>query len=78
MTKTELALLAELRERPRVCVMYGYRTGTKVRMYGTRRHEAAMKLRDKGLVRVVASDHHVDCRNAYSDHWTETVIELVK
>lgn len=77
MNKTELALLQRIDSCPHkiTAVIHGYRTCRKNGSYGSREFNALISLRNKGVIKIVKSDSHTDCRNRYSDHWTEVVIK---
>lgn len=76
--KTEQALIDRAKGNGRSAVVHGYRTGRKRGSYGGREADALASLVKRGLVRVLRSEHYRDCRASYSDHWTETVYELVR
>lgn len=77
--KTELALLQRIDSSPHkiAVVMHGYRTMRKNGSYGQREFKAMISLRDKGIIKITNSTSHIDCRQRYSDHWTEVVIERI-
>lgn len=58
-------------------ICHGYRSGRKNGRYGSREANALHSLMAKGIVRVLKVESYRDCRQTYSDHWTEAVYELV-
>lgn len=76
LNKTEATILEKLHDRKVYIVRYGFRTGGKGRRFGTREWEAAISLRDKGLVVFKRSDNFVESKSEYSDHWTEILLGL--
>lgn len=79
MSKTELALLQRIDSCPHknTSIIHGYRTLRKNGSYGNREFKAMISLRDKGVIKILQSESHLDCRQRYSDHWTEVVISRV-
>jgi len=77
MNKTELALLQRIDSchHKNTAIIHGYRTlrGS----YGNREFNAMIALRDKGIIKILKSESYRDCRQRYSDHWTEVVISTV-
>lgn len=80
MTKTEQALITRANESPhnRAGVQIGYRTGRKGSFYGSRESDALSKLVKKGIARIVSQQRYVDCQRCFSDHYTETIYELIR
>lgn len=76
LNKTEATLLEKVHDRKVWVVIHGYRTGRKSPWFGTREWKAAISLRDKGLVVFKRIGNFVDCKSAYSDHWSEIVVTL--
>lgn len=77
LTKTEQVLLERAARTGRGGVTSGYRTGRKNGGYGGRESAALGKLVRAGLVRIVSQQSHADSRCRYSDHWHETVYEII-
>ena len=77
--QTELALLRKMYEsRTRsTSIMSGYRTGRKRGAYGGRLVGAVVSLMKRGLIRLRRIESFRDCRNCYTDHWTEATYELL-
>jgi hypothetical protein len=80
LNKTETLILGRLAasRRGRWSFNHGVRLGGagKPKRWGARLSAAACSLRDKGLVKIVAVESGRDCRAAYSDHYTDVVLEL--
>jgi hypothetical protein len=78
MGKTEQYILDEIARNPHkvFSFSYGYRAGASMRCrsWGSRVHAAACKLRDKGLVKFVASQQCREPGRWHTDHWTEVVV----
>jgi hypothetical protein len=79
MNKTEQALLQRIDSCPHknTSIIHGYRTLRKNGSYGNREFNAMISLRDKGIIKIVKHEKFMDCRQRYSDHWSEVVIERV-
>lgn len=77
MGKTEQEIMEKINKTGLCVVMHGYRTGRKVGAFGNRMFNAAIKLRDAGLVTFKSSDSYIDCKSCYSDHWSEIVLVKV-
>jgi len=79
MNKTEQALLSRIDANPHkiTVVLHGYRTHRKNGSYGNREFNAMIALRDKGIIEIVKHQSYQDCRNSYTDNWTEAVIRRV-
>jgi hypothetical protein len=79
MTKTEQVLIerAASHRCKRGSVQIGYRTYRKNSFYGSRESAALRKLVNAGKVRIVSQQNYVISRNRFSDHYTETIYELI-
>jgi len=79
MTKTQLTLLQRIDNHPNklTSVIHGYRTNRKNGSFGNREFNAVISLRDQGLIKIVKHENFVDCKNSYSDHWSELIISRI-
>jgi hypothetical protein len=75
LNKTETALLEKVRTKGVAIVVYGYRTHRKRGSFGDRQFNAAVALRDAGLVVLARSQTYQECRRTYTDKWTELVLK---
>lgn len=80
LTKTQTALLerAKTSRHRQATVRHGFRTGRKNSNYGSRECAALGELVRMGMVRILSQRSYVDAHCWYSDHWTETIFELVE
>lgn len=80
LTKTQQKLIHQMRNSSINCVtiISGYRTSRKNGRYGERSYQAAKSLIAAGIARKVDFVSQVDCRNKFTDHWSELTIELIR
>lgn len=83
LTKTEISLLKQAWENPPnhiFCTDSGFRTYTKTVKWGRRKTDAAFKLKERGLVKLLESKKYSDQPyHAYgTDHWWERTFQLTE
>ena len=76
MNQTETKLLERIDNSPhkQTVVIHGYRTNRKSGRFGCREFNAMISLRDKGIIKILKSHKNQDCRQTYTDNWSECVI----
>jgi len=74
MNKTQKKIMDEIEKHGYFGVSYGYTSGGTSRSWGHRNFNAAIALRDAGLVKFENESHYTNCGRRNTDHCNEFLV----